>query len=349
MDEIWHCGVIRYLQKKGLTTKEIHADMVSTLGNDAPALSTVKKWAAEFKRGRESLEDDPKSRYPSTATTQENIDRIHQMVMNDRRLTISHLANVISISRERVENILHNKLGMSKVSARWVPRILTPDQKFTRPVMSEANLARFEADPDRFDERFLTQDKSWVHHFEPETKRQSMQCKHSTSPAPKKAKVVSSAGKVMASVFWDAKGIVFIDYLQKDKTINGEYYAKLLRELRQAIKSKQPGKLTKGVLLHQDNAPAHKSLVAMSAVHDCGFELIDHPPYSPDLASSDYFLFSNLKKHLAGKRYESDDDVISAVENFFEGQEENFYAPGIRALQHRWKKCVDRRGDCVEI
>ena len=151
----------------------------------------------------------------------------------------------------------------------------------------------------------------------------------------------------MASVFWDAKGIVFIDYLQKGKTINGEYYAKLLRELRQAIKSKQPGKLTKGVLLHQDNASAHNSLVAMSAVHDCGFELIDHPPYSPDLAPSDYFLFPNLKKHLAGKRYETD-DVISAVEDFFEGQEENFYATGIRELQHRWKKCVDRRGDYVE-
>ena len=102
----------------------------------------------------------------------------------------------------------------------------------------------------------------------------------------------------MASVFWDAKGIVFVDNLQKGKTINGEYYAKLLRELRQAIK--RPGKLTKGVLLHQDNALAHKSLVAMSAVHDCSFELFDHPPYSPDLAPSDYFLFPNLKKHLAG-------------------------------------------------
>ena len=86
----------------------------------------------------------------------------------------------------------------------------------------------------------------------------------------------------------------------------------------------------------------------MSTVHDCGFELIDHPPYSPDLAPSDYFLFANLIKHLAGKRYESDDDVISAVEDFFESQEENFYATRIQALQHRWKKCVDRRGDYVE-
>ena len=70
-----------------------------------------------------------------------------------------------------------------------MPRLLTPAQKVTILVMSEANLVRFEADPDRFVERFLTQDECWVHHFEPETKRQFMQWNHSTSPAPKKAKL----------------------------------------------------------------------------------------------------------------------------------------------------------------
>ena len=109
MDKNWHRGVIRYLQKKGLTTKEIHTDMVSTLRDGALTLLTAKKWAADFKRGRESLEDDPRSGRPFTSTTQVNIDRIYQMVMNDRRLTISHLANVISISREQVENILQQR------------------------------------------------------------------------------------------------------------------------------------------------------------------------------------------------------------------------------------------------
>ena len=80
--------------------------------------------------------------------------------------------------------------------------------------------------------------------------------------------MVPSARKVMASVFRNAKGIVLIDYLQKSKTISGEYYANLLRQLRNATKSKQFGKLTKGVLFHQHNAPPHKYVVAMSTVHD---------------------------------------------------------------------------------
>ena len=86
------------------------------------------------------------------------------------------------------------------------------------------------------------------------------------------------------------------------------------------------------------NASAHKSVVAVAAVHDCGFELIDHPPYGPYLAPSDYFLFPNMKKHLAEKQYRTDDAVISAVEDFFKNRDESFYTTGIQALQHQWKK-----------
>ena len=73
----------------------------------------------------------------------------------------------------------------------------------------------------------------------------------------------------------------------------------------------------------------------MAAVHDCGFELVDHPPYSPDLAPFDYFLFPNMKKHLAVKQYRTDDEVIAAVEDFFKDQNESFYTTGIQALQQR--------------
>ena len=80
----------------------------------------------------------------------------------------------------------------------------------------------------------------------------------------------------MASVFWDAKGIVFIDYHQKGNTINGEYYANRLKQLRKAIKVKRHGQLTEGVLFHQDDASAHKSVVAMAAVHDLSTTLRIH-------------------------------------------------------------------------
>uniref|UniRef100_A0A3Q0R6R1 Uncharacterized protein n=1 Tax=Amphilophus citrinellus TaxID=61819 RepID=A0A3Q0R6R1_AMPCI len=127
MDKIWHRGVIKYLQKEGVAPKDIHAGVAATLGDDAPALSAVQKWAAELKRGGESL-DDPRSGRPATATTQENNDRVHHMVTDDRRLTVNQTANAVGISRERVENIQHNELDMSKVSTRWVSRLVCRPQ-----------------------------------------------------------------------------------------------------------------------------------------------------------------------------------------------------------------------------
>ena len=91
----------------------------------------------------------------------------------------------------------------------WVPRLLTPDRKLTRLTLSQANLAIFEADQASFLDSFLTQDEYWVHHFDQETKRQLMQWNHPGSPS-KDGKGVSSAAKMMASVFWDAKSTVFI-------------------------------------------------------------------------------------------------------------------------------------------
>ena len=134
--------------------------------------------------------------------------------------------------------------------------------------MSRANLAIFETNLDSFCERFVTQDECWVHHFETEIKL-----------------------------------LLMIKYLRKGSAVDVDYYPNLLRQLRKETKSKRPGMLTKGVLFPQDNAPAHKSLVAMSAIRDSGFELFDHPFYSLDLAFSDFYLFSIMKTNLSGKRY----------------------------------------------
>ena len=104
----------------------------------------------------------------------------------------------------------------------------------------------------------------------------------------------------MATVFWDVKGIIMLDFLSKRSTITGVHYANLLDQLRTAIREKRRGKLSKGVLLQQDNARVHTCKVEMDAVERNGYELIPHPAYSPDLAPSDFFLFPNLEKDIRG-------------------------------------------------
>ena len=92
------------------------------------------------------------------------------------------------------------------------------------------------------------------------------------------------------------------------------YYANLLDQLRTAIHEKCRGKLSKGVLLQQDNAGVHTCKVAMDAVEQNGYDLIPRPAYSHDLAPSDFFLFPNLKKDIHGLHFQSDEEVMTAVE-----------------------------------
>jgi len=107
--------------------------------------------------------------------------------------------------------------------------------------------------------------------------------------------VQKSAGKVLTSIFWDQDGIVLIDNLPKGQTLNTEYYSSLLVQLKDILKEKRREKITKGVLLLHDNAPAHRALATQKKLAYLGFNCLDHPPYSPDLAPSDYHLFPGLK------------------------------------------------------
>ena len=198
---------------------------------------------------------------------------------------------------------MHEELDMKKLCARWVPRLLTADQKRTHMKISEQYLEGFNKNKPYFVYRFIIMDVTWIHHYTPESKQQSKQWTEAGCSAPKKTRSVPSAGKVMASVFWDAEGILFIDYLEKGKTIIGEYYYNLLTRLDEKNREKSSGLQRKKVIFLQDNAPAHKSVFAIGKLRDLRYELLKHPPYSPDLAPSDFSLFPKLKLFLAGQRF----------------------------------------------
>jgi len=86
----------------------------------------------------------------------------------------------------------------------------------------------------------------------------------------------------------------------------------------------------------------------MQKIRDLGFELLEHPSYSPDLAPSDYHLFPQLKKSLKGRKFSSNEEGIKAVEVWFAQQEETFFLKGLETLQVRCNKCIQLRGEYVE-
>ena len=288
------------------------------------------------------------SECPLDATDEEMCKKVWDLVYSDRRIQVEERTQALGISHGSVSTILHDRLGMRKLTARWVPKSLSDEQMATRASVCSALLKRFRSKDD-FLLRLVTVDDTWVHYYEPENKAQSRQWVGPGSPRPNKFKTQPSAGKVMATVFWDAKGVIMLDFLPKRSTITGVYNANLLDQLRTAIrKKKRRGKLSKGVLLQQDNARVHTCKVAMDTVERNGYDLIPHPAYSPDLAPSDFFLFPNLKKDIRGLHFRSDEEVVTAVEEWVNGKEPDFFSSGLMALEHRWSKCITLEGNYIE-
>jgi len=145
----------------------------------------------------------------------------------------------------------------------------------------------------------------------------------------------------------DAEGILF-NYLEKGKTITGKYYSNLLTRLDEKIHEERPGLQRGKIIFHQDNAPAHESVLALGKLRDLHYELLEHLPYCPDLAPSEFYLFPKLTLFLAGLHFSSNQEANAAVEGYFADLMKNHYRDRIMALEHRWNKCISLKGDYVE-
>jgi len=127
-----------------------------------------------------------------------------------------------------------------------------------------------------------------------------------------------------------------------------EYYSSLLVQLKDILKEKCRWKITKGVLFLHDNAPAHWALATQKKMAYLGFQCLDHPPHSPDLALSVYHLFPGLKKQFKGRHFSSYTEVIAAMETWLDGQPSEFFLSGLQKLEQRAKKSLEPHGEYVE-
>jgi len=153
---------------------------------------------------------------------------------------------------------------------------------------SLTHLLCFNDNGEDFLEQIITGDETWVHQYCLETKAQSMAWKHPGSPTIKKLKTSTSYVKLMATVFWDMHCVLPLHFSPSNKTVNFAAYQATLKKLKRAVQCKRPQMSDKRVLLLHDNVRLHTSHPTVNLLKRWGWEILKHPPYSPDLAPATF-------------------------------------------------------------
>ena len=106
--------------------------------------------------------------------------------------------------------------------------------------------------------------------------------------------------------------------------------------------------MKKKIFLYDDNALSHTSNIAQAEKHELGFESLSHPPYSPDLAPRNYYMFPNLKRWLCGRHFKSNEEVEWEAEGYFGDFDKLYYFGGIEKLKDSWSPCIKLKGEYIE-
>jgi hypothetical protein len=144
-------------------------------------------------------------------------------------------------------------------------------------VLSLQHLLRYADEEENMFNWIVTGNESWVHHYQLESKRASMQWKHPSSPSTKNFKVMSLAGKVMLTVFWDSQEVLLAHFQKRDENVNSASYCEVLLKLRDETRRKRPGQVAREVLLYHDHAGPHTAGASQDTIQELQWELPEHP------------------------------------------------------------------------
>lgn len=332
-DHIRH--ILLYYYNKEKTATYAHQKICAVYGKDTIKLRACQKWFKKFRGGDFSIQDKARCGRPTNIID----DDLKALIDDDRHITVRQVAEKLNSSKTTIADRL-SKLGYSKKLDVWVPHNLTESQLLVRITTCDFLLKRNQNEP--FLKRLITGDEKWIVYNNIQRKRSW--CKHNES-APTTSKADTHQRKVMLSIWWDYKGIIYFEIQPRNVTINSNIYCQQLTNLNEALQKKRPDLVNrKGIVFHHDNARPHTSLVTQKKLLELGWDVLPHPPYSPDIAPSDYHLFRSLQNSLSDKTFTTDSSIKSHLESFVEQKDKHFFESGIMSLPERWQQIIVQNG-----
>lgn len=179
--------------------------------------------------------------------------------------------------------------------------------------------------------------------------RESKEWKTSGEPRTKKSRKSRSNVKTMLIVFFDVRGIVHQEFVPPGQTVDGKFYVDVLRRLKARVARVRPELAREGRwILHHDNAPAHTSLVVREFLSKNSITVTEHPPYSPDLAPCDFFLFPKTKLVLRGRHLGDINEIKKATTGQLRNLQPEDFQGAFSQWKRRWHKCIMSQGEYFE-
>ena len=336
-----------YLQGKDYL--QSYQSLSNCFKDTAPHKTTVFRWFKEFGFGSTSLDDDDRCGRPVTVCTEQTVAKVKRLITEDARITENEIKEVLKISSGSLDRILRHELCVKKRCARWVPHRLTEDQTRVRYEWCQYMLQKFDGGKSHRVWDIVTGDETYIYQYDPETKQQSSVWLFQDQAPPVKFKRARSTSKQMIAVFFSKSGHVASIPLLERKTVTSEWYTNTcLPQVFEAWSKRRPRTGTRGLLLHHDNASAHTAAATLDFLQENNVQLVTHPPYSPDLAPCDFFLFPQIKKQLRGKPFASVEDARVFAEGAISDILQSAWAGAMDSWFERMAKCIQAQGGYFE-
>lgn len=333
-------GVLLHYFNMKKKAAESHRILVEVYGDHALAERTCQKWFARFKSGNFDLEDEERPGQPKKFEDEE----LEALLDEDPSQTQEELANTLGVAQQTISDRL-KAMGMIRKVGHWVPYQLKPRDVERRYFTCKQLLQRYKRKS--FLHRIVTGDEKWVHYDNPKRRATYGYPGHASSST---AAQNIHGQKVMLCVWWDQLGVVYYELLQPNDTITGEVYRRQLMRLSRALKEKRPETVARHdkVILQHDNARPHVAQPVKTYLETLKWEVLPHPPYSPDIAPSDYYLFRSMQHGLADQHFSNYGEVKNWIDSWIGAKPADFFRDGIRQLPERWEKVVANDGQYFE-
>ena len=329
--------VIHFLYLKKLKNKEIQEEINEVYGENTIGLSTVIKWTRKFKDGKENFEDEKKRGRKKIR----NKTKIKKLIEGKRDISLREIGSLTNMHKNTVKRIVRDDLGLIRTNSRWIPYDLSDKQKMKRMEISIELLDILSKVPEKERKNFLTMDETWLFWKNP----QNSIWQEPGNERPRKVKLNIGSKKLMLTVIWSACGIEVIDFLPRNESFNREYFSEnIVEKLITEIKKRRPKRGTNGIRFHLDNARPH---LIDKKFEENGIIRLPHPPYSPDLAPSDFFLFGYLKKKLEGQNFDNDDDLKKETVKILSNIEKETLKKVFDEWIRRLELCILNKGDYI--